>query len=49
MESIVYLIPDEYQKLHEIFEAVTMAKGFLSIEDFAVKETTLEQIFMFFN
>lgn len=49
MESLVYFIPAEYRKLHEIFEAVAMAKEFLSIEDFAVKDATLEQIFMFFN
>lgn len=49
MESLIYFIPSEYRKLHEIFEAVVLAKEFLSIEDFGVKEATLEQIFMFFN
>lgn len=49
MESLIYFIPSEYRKLHEIFEAVVMAKEFLSIEDFGVKEATLEQIFMLFN
>ncbi|XP_063706472.1 ATP-binding cassette sub-family A member 17-like [Culicoides brevitarsis] len=48
LKSLIYFIPSENHKLHEIFEAVAMSKEFLLIEDFAVKDATLEQIFMFF-
>lgn len=49
LETICYFIPGTYRKFYEIFDAVFQAKDFLMMEDFTLKETTLEQIFMFIN